>query len=283
MIRRTYISDGTDGQIHLAETGRGPAALLIHQTPRSWDEFREVMELLAPVALMVAMDLPGMGATSAPAGAPSIECYAAAAARVIEHLGQRPITICGHHTGGVVAIELAATRPDLVASLVLSSTPWIDATTREKRAGKTPIDVVDPGCQDRARELRRQRAPYYPLDGGYLDRFVCDALKTIDPSIGHRAISMYEMEYAAPRIRCPVLLVEHQRDPFARDHVDKLIQAFPHAQVERIVEGMVPLEPTAGQFASILGDWLHAKWVRTPEASLPSLARSLETVRRGMS
>jgi pimeloyl-ACP methyl ester carboxylesterase len=274
-MRRTYISDGSGGQIHLAETGRGPAALLIHQTPRSWDEFREVMELLSPVAHMVAMDLPGMGATSAPAGSATIECYAAAAARVIEYLGRGPVTVCGHHTGGVVAIELASSRADLVASLVLSSTPWIDAAAREKRSTKVSIDVVEPGCQDRAGRLREQRVPYYPLHGDSLDRFVCDALKVLDPGTGHRAVGMYRMENAAPRIRCPVLLVEHGQDPFARDNVDKLIQAFPRAQVGRIAAGMVPLEATAAEFAAILGDWLHAPWASRSAGALPSVAGSL--------
>jgi pimeloyl-ACP methyl ester carboxylesterase len=256
MLRRSYIIGNDAGeQLHLVEAGQGPAVLLIHQTPRSWDEFREVIELLAPAAHLVAMDLPGMGASS-PEAAPSIENYAAAAARVIEHIDRGPIVVCGHHTGGVVAIELAATRPDLVASLVLSSTPWVDAAAREKRAKKAAIDTVDPASGDRARDLRCQREPYYPQLGGYLDRFVCDALKAIDPATGHRAVGQYRMERAAPQIDCDVLLVEHGQDPFARDHTVELARALPKAVVRKIANGWIPLEATAPQFAAILRDWL---------------------------
>ena len=38
--------------------------------------------------------------------------------------------VVGHHTGGVIAIELAARAPERVASLTLSSTPYTDAEFR---------------------------------------------------------------------------------------------------------------------------------------------------------
>ncbi len=40
-------ADTSFGQLHYAEQGRGPVILLLHQTPRSWDEFRELIPLLA--------------------------------------------------------------------------------------------------------------------------------------------------------------------------------------------------------------------------------------------
>lgn len=265
---RSYIDFRPDEQLHLVEAGLGPTVLLIHQTPRSWDEFSEVIELLAATARLVAMDLPGMGASTAPKAPASIEGYAAAAAHVVEHVGRGPMIICGHHTGGVVAMELAATRPELVESLVLSSTPWVDAAAREERAKKVSVDTLEPGSENRAAALREQRAPYYPSQGGYLDRFVCDALKVIDPAAGHRAVDRYEMERAAPRVKCDVLLVEHGLDPFARDHTADLAKALPHASVRKIAEGRIPLEATASQFAAIIADWVRAR--QAPRSSAPS-------------
>ena len=68
MIKKQYIDNGLGGQIHLAEAGRKSSntvsILLLHQTPRSWDEFKEVMHLLGPEHHLIAMDLPGMGASS---------------------------------------------------------------------------------------------------------------------------------------------------------------------------------------------------------------------------
>ena len=41
-IHRGYV-DVPWGQLHYAALGQGRAVVLIHQTPRSWDEFRDVL------------------------------------------------------------------------------------------------------------------------------------------------------------------------------------------------------------------------------------------------
>ena len=47
MIEHRYI-EVPGGTIHCAIAGRGAPVLLLHQTPRSWDEYRDVLPLLAP-------------------------------------------------------------------------------------------------------------------------------------------------------------------------------------------------------------------------------------------
>jgi pimeloyl-ACP methyl ester carboxylesterase len=69
-VRRGY-ADSPFGQLHYAETGAGPVLLLLHQTPRSHDEFREVQPLLADGRRVVAMDMLGFGmSASLPAPLP---------------------------------------------------------------------------------------------------------------------------------------------------------------------------------------------------------------------
>jgi pimeloyl-ACP methyl ester carboxylesterase len=49
----------------------------------------------------------------------------AVAERVALHIGQRwgrPVLVCGHSTGGAIALQLASRRPDLVLGLVLVDT-----------------------------------------------------------------------------------------------------------------------------------------------------------------
>ena len=258
MINRSYIDNGASGQIHLARSSSStPRVLLLHQTPRSWDEYREVMELLEEKFSLVAMDLPGMGASSSVGREPMIEDYSRAAIRVVEKLVNEPLIVCGHHTGGVVAMDMAAKRPDLVQSLVLSSTPWIDEKARERRAGKTSIDSVSPSPSgDHLVDLWQQRRPYYPENIDYLSRFLASALAAENPEHGHKAVSQYKMELTAPEIKCPVLLVEHSKDPFAVKSTAQLKRAFPQAAIEQIADGMVPLEVTASKFAEILSSWV---------------------------
>ncbi len=251
-LRRRYL-DGPSGQIHVAEVGHGPTVVLLHQTPRSWDEFEEVMMILADRLHLVAIDLPGMGSSDPHPEGPSIENYASAAAAVIEQAADGPVAVCGHHTGGVVAVELAARRQGLVRSLVLSSTPWIDEEERTRRARKVPIDSMEPQLDgSHLLALWEQRAPFYGGNTDQLTRFVRDALRAADPAEGHLAVGRYAMELATPRLRCPVTIVEHAEDPFARIHTRVLAERLDADQVEVIAGGRVPLEATAADFAAVL-------------------------------
>jgi pimeloyl-ACP methyl ester carboxylesterase len=262
MIRRSYIDNPHGGQIHLAETRNhipdSPSVLLIHQTPRSWDEFSEVMGLLNSECHMIAMDIPGMGCSSSVSRSPTIKDYSEAASKVIEHYGSKAMTVCGHHTGGVIALELAASKPHLVESLVLSSTPWIDAKVRTQRSRKSPIDKAVPTRDGyHLIDYWRQRSLYYPDKVDYMDRFMKDALTAYDPIEGHLAVGQYHMELATPKIKCPVLIVEHMKDPFAVNHTPYLQSALPHAILEQIQNGSVALEVTAPEFSNILLQWLR--------------------------
>lgn len=251
-IVRRYV-DGPSGQIHVAETGSGPGVLLLHQTPRSWDEFREVMTILGDRLRLLAIDLPGMGASDQHPDGPSIENYAAAAAAVITQAACGPVAVCGHHTGGVVAVALAARHPDLVKSLILSSTPWIDEEERARRARKEPIDSMEPQPDgSHLPALWEQRAPFYSGRTDHLTRFVRDALRAGDPTEGHRAVGRYTMAEAAALVRCPVTIVEHSGDPFASVHTATLAERLHADRVEVIADGRVPLEATAEAFARVL-------------------------------
>jgi hypothetical protein len=44
-VHRSY-ANTPDGQIHYATAGQGKPVLLLHQTPRSWDEYRDVLPII---------------------------------------------------------------------------------------------------------------------------------------------------------------------------------------------------------------------------------------------
>src|SRR5437763_1619415 len=87
MIRRAY-ADLPHGQVHYAECGArdAPPVLLLHQTPRSWMEYRHVLPLLGARYRAIAMDTAGFGASDPPAGAAAIEAWAAVAAQLLDVL-----------------------------------------------------------------------------------------------------------------------------------------------------------------------------------------------------
>ena len=266
-MRRRYVDVG-DRQVHVGIVGPEPTGtgarplVLLHQTPRSIDEFAEVAPLLAADRTVVAVDLPGMGASDPPDGAVSIEAMAAGVIGAIEGLGIERCDLVGHHTGGVVALEVAASRRDLVARLVLSSTPFVDEAARERRRGRPAIDAVS--IDDDGRflvELWERRRSFYPAGrADLLVRFVRDALRVADAEAGHRAVSAYEMERRVGLVVAPTLLVGHARDIYAFGDLMPLHDALREAGVEvtiaTIDAGMVPLEFTAERFAGAVAEYL---------------------------
>ncbi|MCO6005260.1 alpha/beta hydrolase [Actinoallomurus purpureus] len=241
-VRKGY-ADTSFGQVHYAECGSGAPVVLLHQTPRSWDEYREVLPLLGRTHRAIAMDTIGFGA-SAPLAEHRIENYAAAVVEFLDALGLDRATLAGHHTGGVVAIEVAARAPERVERLVLSSTPYVDAAARETRRHRPAIDhvEVDPGG-GHLTELWRRRQSFYPTDRPDLfTRLVRDAL-VLGPDVekGHEAVSAYRMEDRIGLVRCPVLCVGASADPFSFPELEALSSRFNSPTIAVVEGGMVPL------------------------------------------
>lgn len=70
---------------------------------------------------VVAIDLPGHGGAPALPKGTGVEGYSAVVAEQLESVGA-PVTLVGMSLGGLVAQQLGAARPDLLASVVLVDT-----------------------------------------------------------------------------------------------------------------------------------------------------------------
>jgi pimeloyl-ACP methyl ester carboxylesterase len=218
--------------------------LLLHQTPRSWLEYREVLPLIGARYRAIAMDTPGFGDSAPLHAAASIEGWAAVAAELLDALGITRAHVVGHHTGGVIALHLAAAHPTRVASLVLSSTPFTGADFRRVRRERPPIDAVAPSDDGShlAALWQRRQGFYPPGRADLLEAFVCDALKVSgEVECGHRAVASYRMEDHIGRVTQPTLLIRASDDPFAAPHLPELQAHLPQARVVEIEGGMVPL------------------------------------------
>jgi pimeloyl-ACP methyl ester carboxylesterase len=89
-------------RLHYVRGGQGPAVILLHGFPQTWVEYKAIMPRLAERFTVVAVDLPGIGAS-----APSPDGYEATAlATRIHGLAEalsleRPYLV-GHDQGGIV-------------------------------------------------------------------------------------------------------------------------------------------------------------------------------------
>lgn len=243
---RTYV-DTPFGRLHVRDEGIGNRVfLLLHQTPRSMDEFAELVPLLAEHGRVLAMDMLGFGLSPRVPAPQRIEDMAAGAAALLDALGISEVIVIGHHTGAAVAMEIAACDSRVMA-VVLSSPPWTDAEFREKHADGPGVDAAEPRSDGtHLTELWQLRMPFYPSDRpDLLDRFIRDALaEGLDPVEGHRACARYVMEERAPLVRCPVLLLGASDDPFAMPDLPRVRAGLSGAPVirEAVIEGgMIPL------------------------------------------
>ena len=142
----------------------GPAVPLValHGVTDDGGCFAPVLDGWTATRTVLTVDARGHGRT--PLGAPpfSVPALAADVATVLDAQLGRPAVVLGHSTGGLVAEELALTRPDLVAALVLEDPAWRvaddagDGTPRGVPAGiadwireatSTPSDVLEAGSR----------------------------------------------------------------------------------------------------------------------------------------
>ncbi|MBV9559114.1 MAG: alpha/beta hydrolase [Bradyrhizobium sp.] len=249
-------------RIHVAIAGSGTPLLLLHQTPRSWDEFRDALPLLGQRCCAIAMDTVGFGDSEAlPEGEDSIESWAACAFDLLDALGMEKAAIAGHHTGAAIAVEMAASRPERVRALVLSASPYVDAVRRAAAPGKKIIDEVSPASNgSHLLTLWQMRQPFYPAeDTDLLQRFIVDALKAGRLAAeGHRVVDRYVMETRLPLVCCPTLVIAPTADPHAHPVAAKVAGAIAGAKLVEIVGGMVPFpDQMPDVFARITLDFLE--------------------------
>lgn len=231
-----------EGLIHYVELGAGDPLVLLHQTPRSWDEFRDLMPLLADRHRLIAPDMIGFGASERIVDH-SIERYARSVVALLDELDLGRIDLLGHQMGGMVAVEISATVPERIRRMVLSGTPYVDEPFRQRRAGRHPLSLVE--LQDDGRHLMeiwvRRSGFYPPARPDLLDRYVRDVLLQEDQAEeGHRAITAYRME-GRTTYRGPLLCMGATADPVAFPEVPRLVEQYPQAELEVVQGGMVPL------------------------------------------
>lgn len=276
-VRHGY-ADTPLGQLHYAEAGAGEPVLLLHQTPRSCDEFREVQPLLAGRRRVIAMDMYGFGMSAKPpAGPQTIEQYATGAIALADALGLGRFAVVGHHTGMFVASEVAAAVPHRVTAAVLSAGEYADEEFRREHTRQLAGNGVDEGGADRAvdvvvaqedgqhlKDLWAKRYPLYPPGRpDLLDRFVRDALAHgVDPAEGHLACARYVMEDRVGSVTAPLLVLAATEDPVSYPHTAKVAAAYPNATSVEVVEiqgGRIPLmEQKTAEVVAAIGSFFDS-------------------------
>lgn len=170
MALRSY----ADGALFAEVLGEGsPRVLALHGWARRGRDFAGALEGIPAIA----PDLPGFGASPAPAEVIGAGGYAEVVSDLLEEF-ERPPVVLGHSFGGRVAVCLASSRPDRVGPLVLTGVPLLrSAPARRPSRGYRLVRALNRWgiiSDDRLEEERKRRgsADYRAASGVMRDILV---------------------------------------------------------------------------------------------------------------
>lgn len=230
-----------DRYISYAESGRGPALVLLHGTPTWGYLFHKLIPLLELRHRVLVPDLPGYGFSDrSDRFSRSISRQSERVAAWLHAIGVERASFLGHELGGAVALHFAAHHPHRVDRLCLMDSVAYDSF---------PIPLIHELGQPHA--ARRQRGPQL---GKRLARALEPGFSAPDPDIIAGLLAPYatetgrmslvrdaaaldcnetmELTGALPRLRVPALVLWGEEDPFQPlEYGRRLAWDLPQAQL----------------------------------------------------
>jgi pimeloyl-ACP methyl ester carboxylesterase len=105
--------------LHYVRGGKGPALILIHGFPQDWYEYHAIMPRLAKQFTVIAVDLRGIGGSSAAAGGYDAANLAEDVHQLATALQLHSVYVVGHDIGGPVAFAFALRYPDTARGVMI--------------------------------------------------------------------------------------------------------------------------------------------------------------------
>jgi 3-oxoadipate enol-lactonase len=216
--------------------GAGPTVLMLHGIGGGHLSFAPQVETFATAGYRaVAWDMPGYG-HSAPIEPYTFKGLAQSCIALIESLKSERVILLGHSMGGMVAQEVVARRPDLVARLILCGTSpsfgkpdgdW----QREFIAQRTaPLDAGQTMAQLAEVLVPRMVGPGSLPEGVQL---ATHCMARVPPATYRRALECivtFDRRAALSAIAVPTLVIAGEHDPNAPPAVmKKMADAIPRS------------------------------------------------------
>ncbi|MGA7877205.1 MAG: alpha/beta hydrolase [Desulfoferrobacter sp.] len=108
-----------DVDLYYESTGRGQPLLFIHGLGSSLRDWERQVPFFSRNHQVITLDVRGHGRSDKPLGRYSIQLFAADIAELIRLLGLAPVHIVGISMGGMIAFQMAVSKPELLKSLVV--------------------------------------------------------------------------------------------------------------------------------------------------------------------
>lgn len=129
-----------DTTVNYAEIGSGPGIdlVFVHGLSGCWQNWLENLPYFARRHRVVAVDLPGFGASPMPPWEISIEAYGRFLHDFCEAIGVGDCAVIGNSMGGFIAAEAATREPERFEKLVLVSSAGVS----QVHLRREPIEVI---------------------------------------------------------------------------------------------------------------------------------------------
>jgi pimeloyl-ACP methyl ester carboxylesterase len=229
-MRKGYV-DTSVGQVHFVEHGTGAPLVLLHQTPWSSIQYKNVMAPLAQRGLrVIAIDTPGYGMSDNFKASPTIPDYANVLREVFDKLDLKTASIAAHHTGVSTAIAFAAAYPERVAKLALHGVPLYTPEERAERLARPHFDqtpVPDGSHLQKRFQNGVRMSPTASLEAVNWSTILFFWAGPLE-WYGHHAAFSYDSGADLVKIKAPTLIISNTGDTLhvALDRIKKLRPDF---------------------------------------------------------
>jgi pimeloyl-ACP methyl ester carboxylesterase len=289
-LRYRCLSLASGQRVLVGEAGAPSArtVLLVHGL--GMNAHRDWSRAIAPLAAqfhVVAVDLPGFGASPGGAGGYSFDALGKALAQVLDQTapGQR-VHVVGHSLGGAVSLYFAHAHPQKVERLVLVDaagillkTVYVQhlATLRNVQTGIAPVDRLLRGLGDRLGDVRH--GLFNRLD----DRFDFSRWLAQNPGVRYALLGRHTQVEAglglvehdfSDEIRetvAPTTVIWGADDPIAPPRTGRLLASrMPDARL-KVIDGVghTPMLESPDAFNALLVEALASPLVPSERPAVP--------------
>lgn len=220
--------------------GEGPPVLLLHGVGLRAEAWGRQIDTLSARYRVTALDLPGHGESALPARPLALRDYSAAILATL----QEPTVIIGHSMGGMIALDIACDRPDLVRGVVaLNAIFERDAAATQavqiRAARLDGATVADPSAT-----LKRWFG-----SAAVPERDACrEWLTTVAPAAYKMAYTAFAQAHgpkraALARLACPALFITGAQEPNSTPAMSRAMADLAPQGRAQIVEGAAHMMP----------------------------------------
>lgn len=243
--------------------GTGSPLVLIHGLASSMGLWAWLDQSQLQGVQIISYDLRGHGASERPVGAHTLAKHVADLVGLLAALGIEKATIAGFSLGGMIAIELAASHPELVTGLALLDTTAIfPQPTRDMFFEMASRASFNGMAAIAGTLIERTFSPHYLETNPKVVATVRKGILTSDASsiaAAARMVAKADVSSRLSQIHCPTLILVGAND-----------QLTPPALSEALADGIQEAQ------LQIIADSGHATPVEQPAAVTTAIANLIK-------